>query len=161
MEFDETLRFWCPRVVFNAWIGFAFCPMKTYGPISVDLREKRRKKTNKISLSLSLSLSLSNALPLPFIFLLFFFILVFIFFINIIIIVWIYGSYCLIQVRFCSETIYLILVHFILNELSSSHFLTSDIFLKISSLNSLATYLPENRKNIPLVSEFDKNFLSH
>ena len=157
MEFDETLRFWCPRIVFNAWTGFAFCPMKTYGPISVDLREKRRKKKKKnFSLSLSLTLSLSLLF-----FLLFFFILVFIFFINIIIIVWIYGSYCLIQVRFCSETIYLFLVHFILNELSSSHFLTSEIFLKISSLNSLATYHPENRKNIPLVLEFDKNFPSH
>ena len=57
--------------------------------------------------------------------------------------------------------IYLFLVHFILNELSSSHFLTFEIFIKISSLKSLATYHPENPKNIPLVSEFDETFLGH
>ena len=37
-------------------------------------------------------------------------------------------------------------VQFILNELSSSHFLISEIFIKISSLKSLATYHPENHK---------------
>ena len=48
-----------------------------------------------------------------------------------------------------------------LNELSSSYFLTSNIFVKISSLESLVTYHPENRKNIPTVSEFDETFLGH
>ena len=38
-------------------------------------------------------------------------------------------------------------VQFILNEINSSHILTSDIFVKILSLESLATYHPENRKN--------------
>ena len=44
-------------------------------------------------------------------------------------------------------------------KLSSSHFLTSEIFIKISSLESLTTYHPENRKNIPTVSEFNEIFL--
>ena len=48
-----------------------------------------------------------------------------------------------------------------LNELSLSYFVTSNIFVKISSLDSLATYHPENRKNIPTVSEFDETFLRH
>ena len=67
----------------------------------------------------------------------------------------------LIRVRLCSEIIYFFSVQFSLNELSSSHFLTSEIFVKIFSLESLATYHPENRKNIPIVSEFDENFLGH
>ena len=50
-------------------------------------------------------------------------------------------------VRFCHKTINLFSIQFILNELSSSHFLTSDIFVKILSLESLATRHPENRKN--------------
>ena len=67
----------------------------------------------------------------------------------------------LIRVRFCPEIIYLILVQVILNELSSSYTLTSEIFVKISSMESLTTYYPENRKNIPTVSEFDETFLGH
>ena len=65
-----------------------------------------------------------------------------------------------ISFRFVSapETIYFFLVQFILNELSFSHFLTSEIFVKISSVESLATYHPENHKNIPIVSEFDETF---
>ena len=59
------------------------------------------------------------------------------------------------------RTIYLFSIQFILNELSSSHFPTSETFVKISSLESLATYHPENRKNIPTVLEFDETFLSH
>ena len=51
-----------------------------------------------------------------------------------------------IRVRFYLETIYLFLIQFILNELSSSRFLTSEIFVKISSLKSLTTYHPKNRK---------------
>ena len=51
--------------------------------------------------------------------------------------------------------------NFFLNELSSSHFLTFEIFVKISSLKSLATYHPENRKNILLVLEFDETFLGN
>ena len=79
---------------------------------------------------------------------------------------WIHGSHCamcpsLIRVCFCLETIYLFSVQFILNELSSNHFPTSEIFVKISSLESLTTYHPENYKNIPTVSEFDGTFLGH
>ena len=51
--------------------------------------------------------------------------------------------------------------NFFLNELSSSHFLPSEIFVKISSLKSLMAYHPENREIIPLVSEFDETFLGH
>ena len=50
---------------------------------------------------------------------------------------------------------------FILNELGSSHFLTFKIFIKISSLESLATYHSETRKKISIVSEFDKIYLGH
>ena len=80
--------------------------------------------------------------------------------------IWIHGSHCakcpyLIWVRFCPETIYFFSVQFILNELNSNNFLTSDIFVKISSLESLATYHPENHKNILTVSKFDETFLGH
>ena len=67
----------------------------------------------------------------------------------------------LIRVYFYPETIYLFSVQFIFNELSSSYFLTFEIFIKISSLESLVTYHPENRKNILNVSKFDETFLGH
>ena len=67
----------------------------------------------------------------------------------------------LIRVRFCNETIYLFSVQFIFNELSSSHFLTFEIFVKILSLESLANYHSETRKKILIVSEFDEIFLGH
>ena len=44
------------------------------------------------------------------------------------------------------KKIYLFLVYFILNELSSNYFLIFEIFIKISSLKSLTVYHPENRK---------------
>ena len=129
-----------------------FVPTKTYNPISVDLREKRRKEKKNFSLSLfTLSISpvslfffFSSLLTFIFHFLSFFFS--------------IHGSTYLIRVCFFPETIYLFLIQFILNELSSSHFPTSKIFVKISFLKSLVTYHPKNRKNIPIVSEFDKLF---
>ena len=124
-------------------------PTKTYGPISVDLRDKRKNLFSIFSLSLSLSLSLfylfsRPSLPVSSFLSLFDFLFFFFFFL-----IWIHGSHCaicpsLIQVHFCPETIYLFLVQFILNELSLSHFLTSEIFIKISSLTSLATYYPKN-----------------
>ena len=129
-----------------------FAPTKTYGLIFVDLREKRREK-----IYIFLCLHALSIPPLVFSFFFFFYFYVF----FLIIIIWIHGSYCLIRVYFCPETIYLFLVHFILNELSSSHFLTFEIFIKILSLKSLATYHPENRKNIPTVSEFDETFMGH
>ena len=67
----------------------------------------------------------------------------------------------LIRVRFYPETIYFFSVQFILNELSSSYFLTSEIFEKISSQESVVTYHPENHKNIPTASEFDESFMGH
>ena len=134
---------------------FPFAPMKTYGPISVNLREK----LELLSLKLFFSSPFTH-LPFPqkfgppsfdFFFPLsyfpFFLIIIFkIFFI------WTLGSHCamcpsLIRVCYCPTKIYLFSVQFILNKLSLSHFLTSEIFIKISSLESLATYHPENRKN--------------
>ena len=49
-------------------------------------------------------------------------------------------------------------VHSILNELSPNHFLTFEIFVKISSLESLTTYHPENRKNFRLFHNSTKLF---
>ena len=66
-----------------------------------------------------------------------------------------------IQVCFYPEKIYFFSIQVILNEFSTSHFLASEIFVKISSLESLATYHPENRKNILTVSEFDETFMGH
>ena len=132
-----------------------FTPTKTYDSISVDLKEKQRNKKKKKNISLSLSLSIPYVRPLlPFL-------ILSLFFSIIIIIIWIYDSYCLNRVSFYSETIYFFSVQFILNELSSSHFLTSNIFIKILSLNSLMAYHLENRKNIMFVSEFDETFLGH
>ena len=62
-------------------------------------------------------------------------------------------------VHFCLETIYFFSIQFILNELSSRHFLTFEIFVKISSLELLAHL--ENCKNIMNVLEFDETFLGH
>ena len=77
--------------------------------------------------------------------------------------VWIHGPHhamCppLIRVRFCIETIYFFSVQFILNELSSSHFLTFEIFVKISSLESLATHHPKNRTKFQLSQNSTKVF---
>ena len=121
--------------------------MKTYDPISIDLKEKQRKnKINKYLFLRTLSAEIwpSPFLIFPFSFLIFFIYFYFIYFL--IIIIWIHGLYCLIRIRFSPETIYLFAVHFILNELNSSYFLTSEILVKISSLKSLMTYHPENRK---------------
>ena len=59
---------------------------------------------------------------------------------------------------FYPEIIYLFSVHFILNELSPSNFLTFEIFVKISSLESLTIYHPENRKNFRLPQKLTKLF---
>ena len=143
---------------------FLLAPMKTDGLISVHLRDKRKTPFPIFFLSPSSppsrsSLSVSSFF-FPFEFPFSFYPFLSFFFKKI----WIHGSHCamcpsLIQVCFYLETIYFFSIQFILNELSSSHFLTSEIFVKISSLESLATYHSENRKNIPTISEFDKTFL--
>ena len=124
---------------------FPFASTKTYGSNFVDLIE------NFLSLYPSL-LSLSLSRPPPSIRLV---LLTFYFFI--------YFFMCpsFIRVYFYPETIYLFSIQFILNELSSSHFLTSEIFVKISFLESLMTYHYEIRKKIPIVLEFDEIFLGH
>ena len=135
-----------------------FAPMKTYDSISVDFREMQKKKKKYLSLILVLPLRPFPLLP-------FFTFILFHFYHFFLIYFFIYFKFFMcpsfVRVRFCTKTIYLFLVHFILNELSSSHFLTSEIFVKISSLKSLTTYHPENRKNIMIVSEFDETFLGH
>ena len=131
-----------------------FTPTKTYEPISVDLRKKR----NFFPLYLSLS---SPALPayllLHFLFFLLYFFFLFILFFPFFFLFFfkfcIHGSHSgpsLIRVRFYPKTIYLFSVQFILNELSSSHFPTFEILVKISSLKSLVTYHPETRKKFRL-----------
>ena len=57
------------------------------------------------------------------------------------------------------KTIYLFSIQFILNELSPSHFLTFEIFVKISSLKSLTAYHPENCKIFHLSQNSTKLFL--
>ena len=64
----------------------------------------------------------------------------------------------LMRVRLCPEIIYFFSVQFSLNELSSSHFLTSEIFVKMSSLKSLVTYYPETRKKFRLSQNSMKIF---
>ena len=123
--------------------------MKIYGPISVNLREKRIKEKIKINISLH-ALPRLSLLTFRFDFILFLFFLF--------IIIWIHSLYCLIRIRFCPEKIYFFLVQFILNELNSSYFLTLEILLKISSLKSLATYHPENRKIFRLSQNSTKLF---
>ena len=123
-----------------------FAPTKTYGPISVDLKKKRRKEKKKqISLSLS-----SRSPPLPNMPPAIFFSFYLTFFLTM--------CPSLIRIRFYPETIYLFLVQFILHELSSSHFPTSDIFVKISSLDSLTTYHSETRKEFRLSHNSTKFF---
>ena len=144
-----------------------FAPTKTYGLISINLREKRKTFFSFFSLSLSAHSLCSPSLP---------FLLTFLFLFILFFLIWIHGSRCamcpsLIWVRFLSKTIYFFLVQVILNELSSSHFLTSEIFFKISSLKSLTTYHPENCKIFSVVSkvneifsvvsEFNEFFLGH
>ena len=136
---------------------------KTYGPISLHLRKKIELLSltfffSLLSRTVSISSFIFFLLTFNFFFLSFSFLFIFLF------LIWIHGLHCvmcpsLIHVRFYPETIYFFPVQFILNELSSSHFLTYGIFVKISFLESLTTYHPENHKNIPTLSEFDKTFL--
>ena len=76
----------------------------------------------------------------------------------IIIIIWINNFYCLIRVHFYPENFYFFSVHFIVNELKSRHFLASEIFVKILSLKSLATYHLEIRKIFRLSQNSTKFF---
>ena len=117
--------------------------------------EKRSEENkNKIKLSHAhLSRLLICQIPTSF-----FFILILFYFIIIIIIIWRHSSYCLIRVCFYPKNFYFFLAHFIFNELSSIHFLTSEIFVNISSLKSLMTYHPENRQIFRLYQNSTKLF---
>ena len=78
MEFDETPRFWYPRVLLMRGPIFPFAPTKTYDPISVDLRENQRKEKKSWLFTLSFS-----HLPLPFFpFIVFDFVVVFLFYFD-------------------------------------------------------------------------------
>ena len=127
---------------------FPFALTKTYNPNSVDLREKFFSPyPSLLSLSLFLAHHLCRKCLLPFCLLFFSFYLTFLFYFNFLIM-----CPSLIWVRFCPETIYLFSVQFILHELSSSHLLTSEIFVKITPLESLVTFHLETRKKILIIS---------
>ena len=61
-------------------------------------------------------------------------------------------------VHLCPETIYFFSVQFILNELNSSYFLTPEILVKISSMESLGTHYSETRKKFRLSQNLSKFF---
>ena len=155
MEFDETLRFWCPRVALVAWINFAFSPDENLRSnfCRSEKEAKRRKIKNKISLARS-----SHLRPLiRFDFYAFYFIILLLL-LLLLLLFWIFDSYCFIRIRFYPEKFYFFSVQFILNELNPSHFLTSKIFVKISSLKSLTIYHPKNRKIFRLSQNLTKLF---
>ena len=153
MEFDETPRFWYSRVALDTWTDFAFCSDKNLQSNFC----KSYKEAKKIFYCPFLSLfslltpflpfsSFLSLFDFPFFFLSILFLSLFFFKI------WIHDSHyvmclSLIHIRFSLKIIYLFSVQFILNELSLSNFLTSKIFVKISSLESLTTYHPETCKN--------------
>ena len=60
MEFDETLRFWYPRVALDAWINFAFSLDENLR--SDFRRSEKEEKRRKIKIKISLSYTLSHAL---------------------------------------------------------------------------------------------------
>ena len=147
---------------------FPFAPMKTYDSISLNLREKLKLLTPHLSSPSCVSPPHLFAKMWPFFHLTFLFpsLIFFSFLLKFFFLIWTHESHCamcppLIWICFCPEKIYSSSVQLILTKLSSSHFLTSEIFVKISSLESLATYHSENRKNIMTVSEFDETFLGH
>ena len=62
--------------------------------------------------------------------------------------------------RFVSaRIIYFFSIHFILNELSSSHFLDFRDFRKKLVLEVIDNLSPRKSEKFPLVSEFDETFL--
>ena len=116
-------------------------PTKTHDPISVDLRVKRNFFFFSLSLSLStyclqfvLFFFLSVFICFPFLFFLFFFFLFFYFGHMDYIAPSVHHSFRSVSTQ---KKNYLFSVQFILTELSSSHFLTSEIFVKILFLESL------------------------
>ena len=138
-----------------------FALTKTYDLIAVNLRDK----LELLSLEFFFRTHISPSLPFDFPFFFFFpFYPFFLIFLNFLFnFFWMHGSHCamcpsLIQVRFYPEKNYFFSVQFILNELNSSHFLTSKIFVKISSLESLTTYHPENHKKFRLSQNWTKFF---
>ena len=152
MEFDETPRFWYPHVALTVWMNFSFSPDEN---LRSDFHRSKKEAKKEIKNKIKFSLSLSLHAPLPFCLT---FLLSFFFNINILLLFLIHGSYCFIRVCLCPETIYFFSVHFILNELSLSHFLTSEILVKISSLKSLTAYHPENYKIFRLSQNSTKLF---
>ena len=158
LKFDKRLRYWYLCVVLVAYTNFAFCSDENLrSDVCKSEKETRRKKIKYLSIRSPPTL----CRPHPAIcFLCLFFILVFflIIILIIIIIIWINDFYCPIRVHFYPENFYFFSVHFIVNELKSSHFLASEIFVKISSLKSLATYPPEIRKIFRLSQNLTKLF---
>ena len=124
--------------------------MKTYGPISVDLRKKRREEKYKNLPPPSLSIHV--VIPLfvcPF--------FIFIFFLLLLLFGYI-AYITLFESVSAPNFFYFFSIQFILIELNSNHFLTFEIFVKISSLKSLATNHPEIRKIFRLSQNSTKHF---
>ena len=142
MEFDKTPRFWYPRVALDAWINCSSHSDETDGSISVDLRDKQI-----FFFPFSLSLLALTALFFPLCFCSFVFLFDFLsFFFPF------YHVFISRSDPFLPQNNLFIFSLIYFNELNSSHFLISKIFVKISSLESLKTYNLETRKKIPIVS---------
>ena len=154
MEFDETPRFWYPRIALAAWINFAFSPDENLRSDFHKSEKETKRRKIKIKISLLHALSLPSSVS-TLLFILFLFIILLLL-LLLLLLFWILDSYCFILVHFYPENIYFFSVHFILNELSPSHFLTSDIFVKISSMQSLTAHHPENRKIFHLSHNWTK-----
>ena len=136
--------------------------MKTYDPISVNLINKflsllfsffslssPHARSPPLPIFFFPKMSLASSLfdfSLPLLFLFYFIFLFRFFYFNFFFkILDTYGSHyamypSLIRIRFYPKTIHFFSIQFILTELSSSYFLTSDIFIKISFMASLLMY---------------------
>ena len=141
-QFGEVNKCICSKAFFH------ISRQNKQGPYPVEASSKPNHRILALPSPPSLSLTLSPHFFLSFILLL----------LSLSLLLFWIRSYYFIQIPFYPETIYFLSVHFILNELSSSHFPTSEIFVKISSLKSLATYHLENRKIFRLSQNLTKRF---
>ena len=145
------------------WINFASCFDEILqSDFHRSEKEAKRRKNKKIEISLStLSLFTLSSLPRPFDFSMFFRFYLFLFFFNYYYYYYYFGyivHIALFGSVSVSKQFIFFLVHFILNELNPSHFLTSEIFIKILSLKLLTTYHLENRKIFRLSQNSNKLF---
>ena len=151
MEFDETSRFWYPNVALVTWINFAFSSNKKLRSDFHRCEKETKKEIKKIKSSQPLSLHL-HALCSDLPFILYYYYYYYYYYFGYLIHIASFGSVSV------SKFFISFQFTFILNELSPSHFLTSGIFVKISSLKSLTVYHPENRKLFRLSQNSTKLF---